>query len=50
MMRAMIRTTAALLLSMGLLMLGNGLQGSLIGLRASQEGFSTQITGILMTG
>lgn len=49
-MNSMIKTTGALLLSMGLLMLGNGLQGSLIGLRASLEGFSTQFTGILMTG
>lgn len=45
-----IRAMAALLLSMGLLMLGNGLQSSLISLRASLEGFSTQFTGILMTG
>ncbi|MGV8842644.1 MAG: MFS transporter [Pseudomonas sp.] len=49
-MNAMIRTTGALLLSMGLLVLGNGLQSSLISLRASLEGFSTQFTGILMTG
>ncbi|MFG0465370.1 MFS transporter [Pseudomonas putida] len=39
----------ALLLSMGLLMMGNGLQGSLIALRASMEGFSTQIAGLLMS-
>jgi MFS family permease len=49
-MNAMVKTTGALLLSMGLLMLGNGLQGSLISLRASLEGFSTQVTGLLMTG
>lgn len=49
-MSATIRTTGALLFSMGLLMLGNGLQSSLISLRASLEGFSTQFTGILMTG
>ncbi|MCK1788869.1 MFS transporter [Pseudomonas violetae] len=49
-MNVMLKTTGALLLSMGLLMLGNGLQGSLIGLRASLEGFSTQVTGLLMTG
>ena len=49
-MSATIRTTGALLFSMGLLMLGNGLQSSLISLRASLEGFSTQLTGILMTG
>lgn len=39
----------ALLLSMGLLMMGNGLQGTLIALRASLEGFSTQVTGLLMS-
>lgn len=39
----------ALLLSMGLLMMGNGLQSSLIALRASQEGFSTQVAGLLMS-
>ncbi|MEX6502986.1 MFS transporter [Pseudomonas zhanjiangensis] len=39
----------ALLLSMGLLMMGNGLQGSLIALRASLEGFSTQVAGLLMS-
>ncbi|MDJ0949848.1 MAG: MFS transporter [Alphaproteobacteria bacterium] len=40
----------ALLLGIGLLMLGNGLQGSLLGLRAQMEGFSTIITGVVMSG
>jgi len=40
----------ALLLGMGLIMLGNGLQGTLIGLRASMEGFGTIITGFVMSG
>jgi len=40
----------ALLLGMGMLMLGNGLQGSLLGLRAVSEGFGTTITGLVMTG
>ncbi|MBT6613846.1 MAG: MFS transporter, partial [Deltaproteobacteria bacterium] len=31
-------------------MLGNGLQGSLLGVRASQEGFDTTITGLVMSG
>ncbi len=33
----------ALLLGVGLIMLGNGLQGSLLGLRASMEGFHTSV-------
>lgn len=44
-----VKATWALLMSMGLLMLGNGLQGSLIGLRATLEGFSTQFAGLLMS-
>jgi MFS family permease len=32
------------------MMLGNGLQGSLLGLRATMEGFPTAITGIVMSG
>lgn len=40
----------ALFLGMGLLMLGNGLQGSLLGIRASHEGFGTAVTGLIMSG
>ncbi len=40
----------ALLLGMGMLMLGNGLQGSLLGIRAVSEGFGTTVTGLVMTG
>ncbi|MBF0276954.1 MAG: MFS transporter [SAR324 cluster bacterium] len=40
----------ALLLGMGLIMLGNGLQGSLLGVRASIEGFETSVTGLIMSG
>ncbi len=40
----------ALLLGMALLMIGNGLQGSLLGVRASLEGFPTLVTGLLMSG
>lgn len=39
----------ALLVGIGLLMLGTGLQGSLLGLRASVEGFTTTTTGIIMS-
>lgn len=47
---AAIRSCWALLFGLGLMMLGNGLQGSLLGLRASLEGFSNTTTGIVMTG
>lgn len=40
----------ALLLGMGLIMLGNGLQMSLLGVRASIENFGTTTTGIMMSG
>lgn len=40
----------ALLLGMGLIMLGNGLQASLLGIRASIENFGTTITGFMMSG
>lgn len=40
----------ALLLGMGLLMLANGLQGSLLGIRAANEGFGSAVTGLVMTG
>ena len=37
-----------LFFGIGLLMLGNGLQGSLLGLRATQEGFGSVLTGLVM--
>ncbi len=40
----------ALLLGMGMLMLGNGMQGTLLGLRADAEGFSGTVTGLVMSG
>ena len=46
---AAISGTWALLLGVGLIMVGNGLQGTLLGLRASLEGFPTVATGIVMT-
>lgn len=47
---AAVSSTWALLLGMALLMIGNGLQGTLLGVRASLEGFATTITGMLMSG
>jgi MFS family permease len=40
----------AILLGIGFMMLANGLQGTLLGVRAGIEGFSTFTTGILMSG
>ncbi len=40
----------ALLLGLGLIMLGNGLLGSLLGIRASIEGFGMSATGMVMSG
>jgi MFS family permease len=44
-----ITTTWPLLLGMGVLMLGAGLQGTLLGLRATLEGFPTPVTGMIMS-
>lgn len=49
-MLSVILNSWALLLGMGLIMLGNGLQGSLLGVRASLEGFGTTTTGLVMSG
>ncbi len=40
----------ALLVGMGLLLLGNGLQGSLLGVRAAEESFGSTVTGLVMSG
>lgn len=40
----------ALFVGMGLIMLGNGLQATLLGVRASIEDFGTTITGLVMSG
>jgi MFS family permease len=40
----------AILLGVGFMMMANGLQGTLLGLRATLEGFSTFTTGIMMSG
>ena len=42
-------TTWPLLLGMGILMLGAGLQNTLLGLRATVEGFPTPVTGLVMS-
>lgn len=39
----------ALLLGFGILMLGDGLQATLLAVRADQEGFSATITGLIMS-
>lgn len=43
-------STWTLFTGIAMIMLGNGLQGSLLGIRASMEGFSTTMTGLIMTG
>lgn len=50
---SILSTTAAcsaLLISMAIVMLSNGLQGTLLGLRATFEGFETETTGFVMSG
>ena len=41
--------TWALFLGLGFLMMGNGLQSSLVGLRTESEGFGTTVSGIVMS-
>jgi MFS family permease len=40
----------ALLLGIGIIMLGHSLQGTLLGVRATSEGFSPIVTGMVMSG
>ena len=49
-MLAVARNSWALFLGMLLLMLGNGLQGTLLGVRGTSEGFSTTWMSIIMSG
>ena len=49
-MLVLLRSTWPLLLGIVLLMAGNGLQSSLLGLRGSIEGFSSTVMGGLMSG
>src|SRR5918996_2226425 len=45
-----LRAVAALLIGIAFLGLGNGLQGSLVAIRAAAENFSASSTGIIMSG
>ena len=45
---SILNATWALFLGLGFLMMGNGLQSSLVGLRAESEGFGTTVAGIVM--
>jgi MFS family permease len=45
-----IKSITSLLMSHGLLLLGNGMISILLGLRSRMEGFSTEITGFVMAG
>ena len=45
-----LRNTWSIFLGLIFLMLGNGLQGTLIGWRATFEGFSAGMTGVIITG
>jgi MFS family permease len=49
-MLTLLRSTSPLLLGIVLLMAGNGLQSSLLGLRGSIKGFSSTVMGGLMSG
>ncbi|MDZ7749487.1 MAG: MFS transporter [Halofilum sp. (in: g-proteobacteria)] len=40
----------ALLFGVGMLLLGNGLQGTLLGVRAAEEAFGSTVTGMIMSG
>ena len=46
----LLKTTWALFFGIGMIMLANGLQGTLIGVRASLEGYSSFLASIIMTG
>lgn len=46
--RLVFSTVAALLVGVALLVLGNGLQGTLVAVRADAEGFGEQVTGLVM--
>ena len=42
--------TWALFVGLGLMMMGNGLQGAVLGLQAEDAGFGLGVTGLVMTG
>jgi len=45
-----IKSISSLLLSFGMLLLGNGMVGTLLGIRSRLEEFSTELTGFIMAG
>ena len=45
-----IKSISSLLLSFGMLLLGNGMVGTLLGIRSRLEDFSMEITGVIMAG
>ena len=45
-----IKSISSLLLSFGMLLLGNGMIGTLLGIRSRLEEFSMEITGVIMAG
>src|SRR5215469_1789456 len=47
---ALLQSTWALMLGIVLIMSGNGLQSSLLGLRGGIEGFTSTTLGVVMTG
>ena len=47
---AAVRSAWPLFVGLGMIMLGNGLQGSLLGIRAAAEQFTTETTGLIMSG
>lgn len=49
-MQKVIKNVSALLLSYGCLLIGSGLFMTLLSLRSSIEGFSTSVTGLIMSG
>lgn len=49
-MRQTITTLSALLLSVGILLLGSGLQGTLLAVRGNLEGFPPSMIGMMMSG
>ncbi len=46
---ALLRSSWSLFAALGLLLLGNGLLGSLVGIRAELEGFDTVLTGTILS-
>jgi MFS family permease len=47
---SIVQNTWSIFLGLAFLMLGNGLQGTITGWRATYEGFSAGTTGVIMTG